>query len=361
MVSIESIRGRIPLPDGFQPVEIKFDSRLLSLVEIADSPNLPVISMGLVDTHTHGNSGVAVSSRLDDLEAISTAASKFGVTRSILSLVSSSIEDELECLEAAKQIDSKFGVIGIHLEGPFIALSRHGAHNPKNIRNPDEKELEQIGSHSSLASITIDPAKFSRTQIANLSRVCVVAIGHTEANYEESLRAFEDGATVLTHALNAMPQLESREPGPLGAALEVGAFIEVIADGQHLSPVVAKAIASAAGDKLILVTDSMAAAGNDDGQYSLGDIEVIVENRVARRIDNGALAGSTLTLDQAIRNLISWGYPSHLALRAASTNPAKAYGLPEHDFLVGSEADLVVWDSNFSIQRVYRSGLLLET
>lgn len=357
---IESLRGRIPLLGGFQPVEITFDSKIIGIEEIADSPNLPIISMGLIDTHTHGNSGVAVSARMEDLGAISMAASKGGVTRSILSLVSSSIEDEIACLESASQLEAGIGVIGIHLEGPFISHSRRGAHNPSHIRDPDEKELKKVTSYSSLVSITIDPAKFSSKQISELSKVCVVAIGHTEANYEESLRAFDSGATVLTHALNAMPQLNSREPGPLGAALESGAFVEIIADGEHLSPVVAKAIAAAAGEKLILVTDSMAAAGASDGSYSLGGVEIVVEHGVARKLDDGALAGSTLSLDLAIRNLISWGYSPHLALRAASVNPAKAYGLSNYDFVLGGEADFVVWDSGFIAQSVYRRGFLLK-
>jgi N-acetylglucosamine-6-phosphate deacetylase len=175
------------------------------------------------------------------------------------------------------------------------------------------------------------------------------------ATYDEAHIAFQAGASVLTHAFNAMRPLSSREPGPVVAALEAGAWIEVISDGHHLHPSVVKFLSDAAPERLLLVTDSMPAAGLGDGSYELGALAVSVVDGVARTGD-GSLAGSTLSLEAAVRNTSSCGVPPGVALAAATTNPLVAYGQAAPALDEGGPANLLVWSDQMQITHLIRDG-----
>lgn len=348
MVQPGSIEGR--LINGSTPVRIDRNELITKITEIAERDDLPFITSPLIDTHTHGGSGISVSRSTEELNQLVAHGRKFGVNQMILSLVSASIEEIEAVLGAASDIATETGLIGIHLEGPYIASERCGAHVPDQLRDLSNQELARILQFPSLKSITVASERVSVQQVSRLAEAGVtVALGHTNASYEIAKEYFASGAKVLTHAFNAMPQIESRAPGPVIAALETGAWIEIIADGHHVKPALVRQLANWAGDKLIAVTDSMAAAGMNDGSYTLGDVAVEVKNSVARRSDNGALAGSTLTLNQAVKNLIAWGVAPKSAIAAASANAAKCYGLAVQELEVGSKAEMLLWDQEFNL------------
>lgn len=338
------------MASGLTPVRVSHNDVITEIAEIAEVDNLPFISAPLIDTHTHGGSGVAVSGSTEDLNQLLAHGRKFGVNRMILSLVSSSIEEIEAVLSAAEEVGTQTGLLGIHLEGPYIANERCGAHDPTQLRNLSDEELRRILNFPSLRSITVASERVSLRQVSRLNQAGItVALGHTNASYEVAKEYFAAGAKVLTHAFNAMPQIESRAPGPVIAALEAGAWIEIIADGHHVKPALVQQLANWAGDRLIAVTDSMAAAGMSDGSYMLGDVAVEVKDSVARRADNGALAGSTLTLNNAVQNLIAWGASPESAIAAATTNPAACYGLEQRPIDLGAKAEFLTWDKAFNL------------
>lgn len=351
------LEGLLATEHGPKAVRIEFAEQITSITEIQTSSDLPTISSGLVDTHTHGLLGTPVSGDPAELSAITASAARFGVTRTVLSLVSSPIDEMVAVLDAANAVPEDSGLIGIHLEGPYLAQSRCGAHAMNELRRLTTSELERLLTHRALESITIAPEQVSVEQTTELAKQCLVALGHTDADYELSMQHFQAGASILTHALNAMPQLTSRQPGPLGAAIKAGATVEIIADGHHLHPATVKALFKMA-DNPILVTDSIAAAGLGDTTLRLGEVSVTVSDGVARRDDNGALAGSTLTLNRAVQNCVEWGISEVVAFEAASSRPAELFGLKNHSVAVGSRADLVLWD-NYQALSVYRDGRLV--
>ena len=351
------ISGLLPTQNGIRAVEIEFSEVIGSVREISTSNSLPLLTPGLVDTHTHGLLGTEVSDDPESIREIADQAAKFGVTRTILSLVSSDSEQTLRVLRAAEHVLGASGFAGLHLEGPFLAESRCGAHKISNLRDATDAELSEIIGSAAFASITVAPERLEVRQLRALADKGIVAIGHTDADYDLASSYFSSGASVLTHALNAMPQLSSRTPGPLGAALEAGALIEIIADGEHLHPSVVNALFKMS-KRPVLVTDSISAAGMPDSELRLGDVAVRVQSGVARRIDNEALAGSTLTLNKALSNCVDWGIPVFEAMRAASSTPAEHYGLGRQIIEPGEIADLVLWD-NFEPLSVFRAGKLV--
>ena len=351
------IEGRLPSPAGSKSIRVEFNERIVSITDIETASELPILSLGLIDTHMHGLDGFSVSAKADDLVSITEAAARYGVTRTIVSLVSSPLDEMIAVLQAASGVPQSSGLIGVHLEGPYLSESRCGAHAIGELRPAADSELEKVLQFDSLSSITIAPEQVTLEQTVGLAKRVLVAIGHTDADYELSLKYFGAGARILTHALNAMPRFESRSPGPLGAAIKADAYVEIIADGNHLHPATVVGL-FAMTNKAILVTDSIAAAGLGDIELELGGVGVKVQSGVARRTDNQALAGSTLTLNQAVKNCVSWGLAEDVALAAASTRPANAYGLKNHQIKVGGTADLVLWDE-FEPLEVYRDGRLI--
>lgn len=351
------VAGLLPTERGLEPVRVEFKSRIESITSISSRSDLPLLTAGLVDTHSHGLLGHAVTDNPDELLEISRSAVKFGVTRTVLSLVSSSSEATVSVLNAASSVLGQEGFSGIHLEGPFLASERCGAHQLENLRDCTDSELEQIVNSKALTSITIAPERVSLDQAKELAKKARLALGHTDCDYTLAKLYFEGSTTVLTHALNAMRQLTSRDPGPLGAALDANALIEVIADGHHLHPTVVKALFDMS-DKPVLVTDSISAAGLGDTELMLGEVSVEVRSGIAKRLDNGALAGSTLTLNQAVANCVKWGVPLFDAVAAATSTPAEHYGIGSQLVAPGEVADLVLW-SEFNPLAVFRSGELV--
>ncbi|MGV4984417.1 N-acetylglucosamine-6-phosphate deacetylase [Streptomyces sp. NRAIS4] len=320
---------------------------------------------GFVDIHNHGGGGASFSGTADDvLKAIRTHR-LHGTT----TLVASTVTDEINLLvrqagllsELAEQGD----IAGIHFEGPFISPCRKGAHSEELLRDPDPAEVRKL----------IDAARGRATMVTLAAELpggidsvrllaehgVIAAIGHTDATYEQTVEAIDAGATVATHLFNAMPTLNHRAPGPIAALLEdERVTVELINDGVHLHPAALQlAFHHAGASRVAFITDAMDAAGIGDGRYMLGPLEVEVSEGVARLVEGGSIAGSTLTLDRAFKRAVTVDrLPVEDAVQALSAGPARLLGLSDRigSLEPGKDADLVLLDADFDVQGVMRQG-----
>jgi N-acetylglucosamine-6-phosphate deacetylase len=316
------------------------------------------VAPGFVDMHVHGGGGAAFS---DDPAVAVGFHRRHGTTTCLASLVTGPIPD------LAKQIASlvpvvESGVIGgIHLEGPFLAATRCGAHDPSLLRAPSPEDVATLldAGRGTVRMVTIAPelpgGPAAIRQIVDGG--AVAAIGHTDSTYEEARAGLDAGATVGTHLFSAMRPLHHRDPGVITALLDSDATLELIADNIHVHPaLVGWVLRSAGRGRTALITDAIAAAGQDDGDYLLGALEVTVQGGVARLVHGGSLAGSTLTQDVALRNAVAAGVPLVDAVAALTVVPARALGLDAGSLAVGARADLVVLSADLSVAAVMVAG-----
>jgi N-acetylglucosamine-6-phosphate deacetylase len=319
---------------------------------------------GFIDLHVHGGDGHAFDDGRAEIEAGLALHRRHGTTRSLVSLVSDSPEKLVwSLIEVADLTSYDPLVLGSHLEGPFLARPRRGAHNADALRAPDADTIELLLSSSAgtLSQVTLAPELPGGLNAIErfVDAGVAVAVGHTEATYEQARMAFDAGAGILTHAFNAMPGIDHRAPGPVVAAADAaGVCLEVINDGQHVAAPVIDALLAIAPQRVAFVSDAMAAAGRSDGSYRLGGVDVTVAEGVARVAGTDTLAGSTLTLDVALRTAIANGIPPEVAVGALTLTPATALGL-QHQLGVlapGYAADFVVLDSSWQVQQVIAAG-----
>nr|WP_243758214.1 N-acetylglucosamine-6-phosphate deacetylase [Allobranchiibius sp. GilTou38] len=292
------------------------------------------VAPGFVDIHCHGGGGGDFASA--DPESIRRAAryhARHGTGAMLASLVAASLDDLCAQLKAVVEVveAGDTAVRGAHLEGPFLSHARCGAQNPAHLILPDVAAFERLveAARGTLRMITVAPELPGALDLvrAALRRDVTVALGHTDATYEQCLPAIEAGATVATHLFNGMRPLHHREPGPVGAALDRGLWCEVIVDGIHLHPAVLRMAARAASDRLVAVTDAISAAGLPDGRHELGGQAVVVTDGTARLARDASLAGSTLTMRAAVRRCVEAGMSVPVAVRAATRSPSAAAGL----------------------------------
>lgn len=304
----------------------------------------------LFDMHTHGGGGHAFD-ELNTADAggcehlaqpeiaakISAVHSAAGVSKLVISLVTGEFSAMLRRVRAAARLcATRREFVGIHLEGPFLAAGKRGAHDPLLLKNPDAEQIAELiaAANGYLLQVTLAPELPGAFEaIRQLTAAGVkVAVGHTECDYDTAKAAFNAGASILTHAFNGMCGLEHRSPGPVAAAFDCDwVTLEVIADGQHVDRRMVRLLFEQAPGRVALISDAMAAAGMPDGDYLLGALPVSVQQGLPRLRtadgELGSIAGSTLRLLPAINNVISWGVPVSEALAAASTVPAKALGV----------------------------------
>jgi N-acetylglucosamine-6-phosphate deacetylase len=336
----------------------------------AGSANWSIVA-GFVDLHVHGGGGHSFTA--GDPDAVA-AGVRFhlghGTTTTLLSLVTAPASDLLAAAgrirELLEETDpaSRRHVAGIHSEGPFLAAARCGAQDPEFMIDPAAEVIDELvtaaGGH--LRMMTIAPER--RGALAAIAQLrsagVIVAIGHTDATFEQATEAIAAGATMATHLGNAMSPFNHRSPGTVGACLAVSdVSCELIVDGYHLHPAfVRHAAASKGADGVVLVTDAMAAAGVGDGRYRLGRLDVDVRDGMATLVEGGSLAGSTLTMDAAYRNAVAVGLDEVAASRAASANPARLLGIDDDvgTIEVGKRADLVVLDEGGEVVAVLAAG-----
>jgi N-acetylglucosamine-6-phosphate deacetylase len=318
------------------------------------------VTPGFVDIHGHGAGGAHYQDGVDQALDALAAMRAHGTTRAVASFVTSSIESIVAAIETARLTMARdAGLIGVHVEGPFLAPGRKGAHNRKLLRHPDRTSVDQLleAAPGVIRQITIAPElpgaldAISRFVEAGVP----VAVGHTECDYDTAREAFARGASLVTHAFNAMAPIQGRMPGVLGAAVAAEhVTIEVIADGIHVHPASIALLFAAAPGRIALVTDAMAAAAAPPGRYLLGELDIDVADGRAVVAGTDTLAGSTLTPDRALRTVVyDCDISLHDAIAALTTTPARAIREPDPAVLApGARADLVVLDAGLLVTEV---------
>ena len=333
---------------------------------------------GFVDLHIHGAGGHDVmegSARA--LDRVTSTVARHGTTSIVATTVTASVEDTCHSLEgiaryihahesvdeAAESSKPAAEILGMHLEGPFISKARRGVHPPDAIARPSVETLDKFvkAADGMVRILTIAPELPGAMQLIAhaVAAKIVVALGHTDADYEQTRAAIEAGARHSVHFFNAMRPFSHRDPGIIGAILtDPDVTAEVIADLVHVSgPAIQVLIGTKGFDSVLLASDGIAATGMQDGNYRLGNFEVTVKDGVARNSE-GKLAGSTLTLDRAIRNVVGLGVPLTDAVRMATVLPARRLGLAGKKGIIaaGADADLVALTADLRVGAVMTRG-----
>lgn len=350
--------------------------------ELRNSPAGTIIIPGLIDLHCHGAVGGDFPSA--DSEAIGKAIEflhRSGTTTLLASLVTAKREDMLASARVLSEFAVRGDLAGIHAEGPFLSDVRCGAQDPAFLSDPDPDFIDALieASSGQLRTMTYAPERANSDALVEqlVSQGVVPSLGHTDADAamvtaslelarEELGSAGVDGFTerpTITHLFNGMPPLHHRAPGPVAACLELAAarkiIVELIADGVHLDPVTVRTVFNLVGaESIALVTDSMAAAGLQDGEYSLGPAQVTVANGEARLSSNGSLAGGTATMLGVLRSAVAGGVPLGDAIVSATSVPAEVLGLIDEAGRLhqGFAADLLLLDQDLTLLQVVRNG-----
>lgn len=326
-----------------------------------------VLVPGFVDVHVHGGAGGAYPAG-DVAQAHRAIAfhRAHGTTTTVASLVAAAPDELRRSVDVLAELVVDGELAGVHLEGPWLAAGRCGAHDPAQLRDPDPAELDKLLATGVVAMVTLAPERDGALEAIRrvVDAGAVAAIGHTDADYARTRAAIAAGARHGTHLFNAMAPLHHREPGPAAALLDDDRVtVELITDGLHVHPALWElAVRTAGVDRVAAVTDAMAAAGMPDGAYQLGHLDVEVVDRVARLAGGGAIAGSTATMDVLFRNIVAHAAVPHAeALRRAvamtASTPARALGRADVGALEpGRRADLVGLSTDLSVETTYRAG-----
>lgn len=356
------LRGNLVLPDrmierGLLRVE---GARITGLWDERSAPNVQAdhtldgyLCPGFVDIHCHGGGGADFMDGTEEaVQAIAAAHGKHGTTSLFCTTLTAPQDRIVAAVTAARMARTEGAqIVGYHIEGPYINVRMKGAQNERYVRPANLEEIDALldaGGRDRKWHITIAPEIDGHLEAVRYLRAqgFVVSAGHTDATLAQLEAGVAAGVSHCTHLFNAMPPLHHREPGILGGFLTLdGVTIELIADGHHVHPIAMKlAIAARGADQVALVTDAMAAVGMPEGRYELWEQAVIVQDGTARLTETGGLAGSLLTMDQGVANLVNLvGLDLVTAVRIAATNPARVHGLTNKGSLaVGHDADIAV-------------------
>lgn len=377
------INGQVYIGRRFQRKTISVEAGKIHLMDpdiqvsgdVIDVSGRKVVP-GFIDIHTHGAVGVDVNGAdVDGLGKIGAFFAKHGTTSWLASILTDTEEQTChaisQCLAYQQAPYMGAQLLGIHLEGPFLASQFKGA-MPEHLLKKGSLDLltsYQEKAEGNIRYITVSPeVEGVLEMIPSLKELGItVAIGHSGADYDTAMAAIRAGAAACTHTFNAMALLHQHRPAILGAALESDIYCEMICDGLHLHPGIVRLLwKTKGGGRLVAITDSIMAAGLPDGYYHLGVNQVVVENGDAKLVSDGTRAGSTLTQDRALRNILAFtGLPLEDVLPVLTENPAKLIGVYDRKGSIedGKDADLVVLDDHAQITEVFLRGrrLLLNT
>ena len=330
-----------------------------------------IVVPGFIDLHVHGARGRDVmDGTLESLQTLSSSLASHGTTSFLattLSAPDSDLEVALRGFTANRQRVDGARALGVHMEGPYLNPARRGTHNTSHIRRADLQAFRQLVQFSgnTIRKITLAPEMDDNLRVTREATALgiQISIGHSDATAEQARAAVDNGAMVATHTFNAMRPLHQREPGILGVVLtDDRLYAEVIADGVHVHPLALRLLLRAKGvDRTLLVTDGVSAVDMPDGQYPLGDKTVVVRGNECRDSD-GALAGSTLTLDRAVRNLVNWlDMPIQQAVATATAVPARSLRITASKGILAPEADadLVFLDSELRVTKTMVGGRIV--
>ena len=329
-----------------------------------------LISPGFVDTHMHGGMGFDFSYDKPGWEKTQERLASHGVTSVLATLSSRPPEATLKYIDRiagmAKENDSALvNIAGIHMEGPYLNKKKNGIHVEEYIRPGDLNEvkriLERAGGLVRLWSVAPDYEENIAVTKYLAAAGVPVSIAHTEADYDTAMAAFSAGANRVTHTFNAMPPLNHRYTGIVTAAWQQGAYMELIADGYHVSPTVAKMfIAASDPGKIILVSDNEEFSGLPDGKYVQDGRGIVIAEK-QMRTEFGVLVGSLICVNEAALNVTRWGFPAGTALKMASENPARAIGVFDRKGSIapGKDADIVILDNQFEAMVTIKGGRIV--
>ncbi len=359
-----AIDGNILTPAGWVHGRMHHDARIGAIDGAPADPYANAddfILPGFIDLHVHGGGGMDIMQGSEAAHTIAAIHARHGTTSLLATTMTAPLEDIVAALQAvgkacAERRGGAARILGVHLEGPYINPGKLGA-QPDFARAATLADVQALGAHAPLRLITVAPELPGHLDLVRqLAQAGVrVQIGHTAGSYEDGVAALAHGASGFTHLFNAMNGLHHRQPGMVGAALAHADYAEIIPDLLHVHPGAIK-VALRAIPHLYCVTDSTAATGMPDGEYMLG------RQRVHKcmggvRLPDGTLAGSALTMDQALRNLVGLGLSLREASRRVSTNAADYLGESQRGRLApGCFADLVVLDRDLRVKAVYVEG-----
>ncbi len=371
-----SLEGRILSAIGWVEGVIRFENSILEITPASIPASAPWIVPGFIDVHVHGGAGADTMDGEDEVLELARFHATHGTTALLPTTITNPWLNVLEGLryvrramkmqaESLQMGDNLTGarVLGAHLEGPFISPKRLGAQPPFTLE-PTAERLAEALEFGVIRVVTLAPEIGRSLEAAHAFAAAGVrvSIGHTAATTEQTELLLEvvhrsNGIASGTHLFNAMGGLEGRNPGIVGALLgNPRAWAEVILDGHHVHASSFRTAYHAKPERLMLITDAMRAAGMEDGEYDLGGQTVYVGNGTCT-LEGGSLAGSLLTMDQAVRNAVKAGLSLEIAVKLARAHPAKYLGLEKKGSLeVGKEADIVVLDEHLNVSSVHIEG-----
>ncbi len=358
----------------FKDVSVTIENgRIVSIEKnnLTAQRSYPILAPAFIDSHTHGAMGIDVmKANVEEFIKLSSFYAKHGIGRFFPTTVSDNFDNLLKVVStvretmSSRELFSKIG--GLYVEGPYLSPTKSGAHKRELLKQPDIDELKRFLLESSdvVKIFAIAPELDGTQEAIKMLRKhnVIVSIAHTDATYDQAVNAIKAGATRVTHVFNAMRQFDHREPGVLGAVLtDEKIYCELICDLVHLHPATIKLVLKTKGVfKSFLISDSMAATGLSDGVYELGQMKVEVQQGIARLFGKNTLAGSTLTIDQAVRNLVfKLDVPLRSAFIMAGFTPAKASGLHSGIIAEGRVADIVALDRELNVVALYVEGRLV--
>ena len=331
------------------------------------------LSPGFIDIHNHGNFGHdAMEGNYEALDGMANFHIKNGVTSYLATTMTAKVEDIKKALEVAGEYindgsnysNVKAQVLGVYLEGPYFSMEKKGAQPPEYIKNPDLDEVKEFIkiSKNTIKVVAVAPELEGAEEFIRYlkNEGIAVAAGHSNATFDEAKKGIDAGVSIATHLYNGMRAFSHREPGIIGAVLtDERVACEMICDGIHLNPGAMDLAVKAKGkDGIILMSDAMMATGLKEGKYELGGQAVYVKDGAAR-LKEGNLAGSTLTLNKSVYNMVNMvGVKLEDAIRMATLNPAKAIGVDNEkgSIEVGKDADLIIFDENINISKAIVKG-----
>ncbi len=356
---MKCLGGQVFTPRGFLPGRLCFTRRVAGFVP-GPAPERYILP-GFIDLHVHGGGGADAMQGEAAIRRLARFHAAHGTTAMLPTTVCAPEAELRSALSGIEAVRTRPGpgearVLGAHLEGPYLNPKKLGA-QPPHARHPDPGEMASLLALARIRVVTLAPElPGALALIRHLAGAGIrVQIGHTDATYEEAVAALEAGAAGFTHLYNAMSGLSHRAPGAAMAALLRSGFAEIVADGLHVAPEAIR-LARRQIPGLYVVTDAVAAAGMPDGWYALGRQRGQKRGDAVRRAD-GTLAGSTLTMDRALCNLVAWGVALKDAVAMLSRVPALYLGLTDRGSLApGQRADVVVMDASLTVEEVYVEG-----
>jgi len=361
--------GLVLIEEGqIKLVVSKKDHKIPSDYEIIDANNMLVLP-GFIDLHVNGGGGSDVmDGSYDSINTMAIAHAKHGTTAILPTTISAPddvISGGLRAIASAMQKGTQGAkILGAHLEGPFLASQKSGAHNPKYLQPLSVKKLDEYfeASNQTIRIVTFSPELEGSTAFIEKikSMKAIASIGHSDATYDITIKAIKDGITHASHVFNGMRGMDGKEPGTVGAVLlSNGVWAEVIADGFHVHPGMISILLKTKGiEKTVLVTDAMKAAASSMQSCELFGVEITIRNGRTYTKD-GHLAGSVLTLEKAVKNVYEWaGLPLCAVVKMASLNPASELGIEERkgSIEVGKDADIVIASKDLAIRNVLIEG-----